>query len=234
MLFRSQLKPEQLYEKINYPFGFEIEDRFTSSVKRHFHTEMWEMLSIWSREQKAPPTATQIMHMAGEKAVLLGPRVGPFMKTLHEVDARHVDIEDRRGNLPEPSDEVMEALQESNGKIRPEFVGPLYRAQKLYLATRSVESALASIAPILEIYPMAKHKIKADHLVEYLLEEAKFPQDLINDEDEYNEIVSAIVQQQMQQQMVEMGVNVAKAVPSVSKTVEPGSPIAGLLEGTAA
>ena len=87
--------------------------------------------------------------------------------------------------------------------------------------------------PILEIDPMARHKIKADKLVEFLLEEAKFPQDLINDDDEYQDIINAIVQQQMQEKMVEMGTNVAKAVPSVSKDVEPNSPIAGLLEGAA-
>jgi len=231
-LGQAKLKPEVLDDKANYPFGIDIEDRFVESVKRHFHVKMWIMVSIWAEEKKAPPTATQIIQMAGEKAVLIGPRVGPFLTTLGEIDTRYMDIEDRRGRLPEPPDELLE-LTQGNVKVNPEFIGPLAQLQKMYLSIRKIESGLASLEPVLKIDPMVVHKIKAEELAEYILEEHNFPQHLIRNDDEYQEIVSAIAQQAAEDRMLQMGVEAAKAVPSVSKDVEPNSPIAGLLEGAA-
>jgi len=227
-----KMKPETLEEKINYPFGSDIEAQFVKSIERWFHVKMWMMLSIWSEEQKAPPTATQIIQMAGEKAVLLGPRVGPFLQTLDEIDSRFLDIEDRRGRLPEPPDEVLE-LTQGNVKVNPDFIGPLAQLQKMYLSIRKIESALFSLEPVVKIDPMVVHKIKAEDLAEYILEEHKFPQDLIRSDEEYQDIKSAIAQQAMLDKNVRMGTEMAKAIPSVSKDVEPNSPIAGLLEGAA-
>lgn len=230
---QANMKPEPLGEKIDYPFGFEIEDRFAKSVERWFWVRMWTMLSVWSEEQKAPPTATQIIQMAGEKAVLLGPRVGPFLQALGEWDTRIMDIEDRRGRLPESPDEVLE-LTRGNIKVDPDWIGPLAQVQKQYLSIRTVESAMVSLEQVARIDPMIVHKVKAEELAEYVLEEHNFPQKFIRDSEEYEDIKSAIAQQAMLEKNVEMGVEMAKAVPSITKDVEPKSPVAGLLEAAGA
>ena len=188
------------------------------------------MINRISEEGGAPPTATQILQMSGVKAIVLGPRVGQFLGTMDEVDSRFIDIERRRGTLPIAPDIVHEHFQGQDAKINPEFIGPLAQLQKRFLSTQRVETALISIDPILERYPMAVHKIKGEELVEYILEEHKFPQQLIRSDEEFDEYVSAIVQEQIRQQGIEQGVEVAKAIPSVSKDIEPNSPAAGLLE----
>lgn len=220
-------KPEILDEKIDAPFGFEIEAEFKKSIERWFHTRMWFMINRLTEELQAPPTATQILQMSGEKAIVLGPRVGLFLHTLEEIDARYIDIENRRGNTPTPPDII---LNESDGKINPDFIGPLAQLQKRFLGTQRIEQALAAIIPVMEIDPMVKHKVRAEALVELILEENKFPQELIRNDEEYQEIISAIAQQQAIADGVQLGTEVAKAVPSVSKAPEEGSPIAGLQE----
>ncbi len=227
----AAFKPEQLGEKIDYPFGFDTEAQFTKSTERWFYTRMWFMINRLTEELQAPPTATQIIQMSGEKAVVLGPRVGRFLQTLDEVDARHLDIEQRRGNLPMPPDII---LNESDGRINPEFIGPLAQMQKRFLNIQNIQTGLAQVADLIVLDPMIKHKIKLPELAEYILEETKFPQELITSQDEYEDILADIAQQQLIQQGVQMGTEVAKAVPSVSKTVEEGSPLAGLLEGQTA
>lgn len=223
-------KPEQLGERINYAPSVEVNAQYVKSCERWFFTRMWFMINRIAEDQGSPPTATQILQMGGEKAVIIGPRVGQFLGTMDEVDARFLDIEDRRGNLPIAPDIIQEHFQGQKARVNPEFIGPLAQLQKRFLSTQRVETALASIGPILEVYPMAKHKIKGEELVEFLLEEHKFPQDLIRSEEEFDEYVSAIVEEQIRQQGIEQGVEVAKAIPSVTKDIEPNSPVAGLLE----
>jgi len=222
--------PVPLEDKVDYPFGFEIEDRIAKNVGRWFHTSMWMLFSVWSEEHKAPPTATQIIQMGGEKAVLLGPRVGMFLNNLEEIDNRFVDIEQRAGRLPEPPPIVQEY---SNGRINPEFIGPLAQLQKQFHGLRRIQTSLEAAAPILELDPMVRHKIKAEVLMEHVLEENKFYQDAIRDDDEYRELIAAIAERQAAAEGIQMGGEIADAVPKLSKAVEPGSPAAALMEAAA-
>ena len=225
----AKMRPEPLMEGSRIAPCVEMEDRMAKAVERWFHVRMWMMLSIWSEERKAPPTATQIIEMAGERAILLAPRIGRFMSTMEQIDTRFVDIEQRAGRLPEPPDIVLEL---SDGRITPDFVGPLAQLQKQYHSIRRTQTALAAFAPLVEFDPMVRHKIKAEVVAEHLLEENKFFQDAIRSDDEYREIIAAIAQKEAMAQAVQMGTEVAKAIPSVSKDVEPNSPLA-LVAGSA-
>ena len=223
-------KPVPLQENTNITQSIELENRMAKCVERWFHVPMWHMLTRWAEEQKAPPTATQVIEMAGEKAVLLGVRMGRFFTTLEQADDRFIDIEQRAGRLPEPPDIVLEF---SNGRVTPEFIGPLAQIQKQYHSLRRVQTVLAAADPVFALDPMVRHKIKAEVVMEHLLEENKFYQDAIRSDDEYKELLAAIAQKQAIAEGVQMGTEVAKAVPSVSKDVEPNSPLA-LIAGSAA
>lgn len=223
-------KPEPLIEKSNYAPSADLEDRMAKAVERWFHVPMWHLLSKWTEQQKAPPTATQVIEMAGEKAVLLGVRMGRFFTALEQIDDRFIDLEQRAGRLPEPPDIILEL---SNGKISPEFIGPLAQIQKQYHSLRRTQTVLAAAEPLFALDPMVRHKIKAEVLMEHMLEENKFYQDAIRSDDEYRELLAAIAQKEAMAQAVQMGTEVAKSIPSVSKDVEPNSPLA-LLTGSAA
>ena len=222
--------PRPLMEKSNYAPSADLEDRMAKAVERWFHVPMWHMLTRWAEEQKAPPTATQVIEMAGEKAVLLGVRMGRFFTALEQIDDRFIDIEQRGGRLPEPPDIVLEL---SNGKITPEFIGPLAQIQKQYHSLRRTQTCLAAAQPVIDLDPLVRHKIKAEVVLEHLLEANKFYQDAIRDDDEYKEILAALAQKEAMAEGVQMGTEVAKAIPSVSKDIEPNSPMA-LIAGSAA
>lgn len=228
---QAALKPEPLMQKIDYPRGTDIEERLARGVERWFHVRMWMMLSIWAEEQKAPPTATQIIQMAGERAILLGPRVGRFMGVLEQIDDRFINIEQRRGALPEPPDVFLEY---SNGEILPEFIGPLAQLQKQFLSVRKIENALASCSYIFEnVDPLTKHKLVAERTVERILEENKLPQDEIRSDDEYQEIVSAVAQQQKFERNLQIAAQVADVVPKLTGEVADNSPAKALMEAAA-
>ena len=93
-------KPERLFDDIKLPYGFDMEDRLGRSVERHFHVRMWLMLNTLVENQQSPPTATQIIQMAGEKAILLGPRVGRFTSSLKDIPLPNQAIEAQNENRP--------------------------------------------------------------------------------------------------------------------------------------
>ena len=228
---QAKMRPEPILAAHgnSYPVGTDMEDRIKDSVERWFHVKFFLMLSQWSMQQKAPPTAYHIMQMMGERAVLLAPRIGNFTRRLEEIDTRMVDIEDRAQRLPQPPDIV---LEQSGGKLRPEFIGPLAQVQQQYHETRRMENTMMQINPFLSLDPLAAKKIRAEVAVEHILEKNRFLQDAIVSEDEYRQIISAVAQQQQLQEGVEVGKDIADAVPKVSKKIEEGSPLA-LMTGAA-
>lgn len=223
------MMPKPIITGEGYPIGKDMEDQLRQAVERWFHVKFFLMLSQWSMEQKSPPTAYHIMHMMGERAVLLAPRIGNFTRRLEEMDDRMIDIEDRAGRLPEPPPIVMDL---SNGKMKPEFIGPLAQVQQQYHETRRMEATMMQIQPFLTIDPLSARKIKAEVAVEHILEQNRFIQDAITSEEEYKEIVKAVAQQQMMREGAQLGTEVAKALPSAGKAIEKNSPIA-LLSGAA-
>lgn len=225
----AEFMPKPILTGENYPIGKDMEDLLRTSVERWFHVKFFLMLSQWSEQQKAPPTAYHIMQMAGERAVLLAPRIGNFTRKLEQIDNRHVDIEQRAGRLPEPPPIV---LEESEGKLTPEFIGPLAQVQQQYHSTRRMSNTMMQIEPFLNIDPMVAHKIKAEVAVERILEKNRFIQDAIRSDDEYKRILAAFAQAEQERQGIEVAERAAEAVPKLSKPVEEGSPLA-LLTGAA-
>jgi hypothetical protein len=225
-----KMKPEAILEGGDYPVGKDMEDQLRLGVEDWFHVKFFLMLSQWSMQQKAPPTAYHIMQMMGERAVLLAPRIGNFTRRLEEMDTRIVQIEKDAGRIPEPPPIVMEM---SNGKLEPEFIGPLAQVQQQYHETRRMESTMLQVQPFINLDPMSARKIKAEVAIEHILEKNRFIQDAITSQEEYDEYVRAAAQQQQMREAVQLGTEVAKAIPSVSKDIEKNSPIA-LLSGAGA
>ncbi len=215
--------PKPIITGENYSTGKDMDDRFITSVERWFHVPFFLMLSKYSFEQKAPPTAYHVMQMAGERAVLLAPRIGNFTRRLEQIDNRHVDIESRAGRLPEPPPIVME---ESEGKLNPEFIGPLTQVQQQYHSSRRMGNTMMQIEPFLNIDPMVRHKIRAEVAVERILEKNRFIQDAIVSDDEYKKILQAFAQAEQERQAREVASQAADAVPKLSKSAEEGSPLA--------
>jgi len=226
-----ELKPEPIINVHgnSYPIGKDMEGVIKEDVKRWFYVDFFLMLQRWSTEQKAPPTAYHIMKMLGEKAILLAPRIGNFTRRLEEIDTRMIGIEERAGRIPTPPPIVMEM---SNGKLKPEFIGPLAQVQNQYHETARMENTMIQVQPFLNLDPLSARMIKAEIAIERILESNRFYQDAITSQEEYNEIKAAIAQQQELQQGVQLGTEVAKALPGAGKAIEKNSPIV-LLTGAA-
>ena len=222
--------PVPLKQQFDYQIGVEVHDRTKMAIERHFHIDLFKMLTSLLDEKKAPPTATQIVGMMGEKAILLSAGVESYEGgLLEEQDTRFIEIEDRAGRLPEPPDVVLEY---SEGKINPEFVGPLAQAQRVHYTIRKIHNALGAVDPIFERFPDSINKVKPEVLVELILEETGLPQDAIRNDDEYQKMIEAIRQAQEMERMIESGKTLAEGVSKLQGPTDKTSPLAQV-EGAA-
>jgi hypothetical protein len=225
---QENLMPRSIIENMNWPIGKDQKFDTQENIKRWFHIDFFLLLSELERRHGSFPTATQVMGMLGEKAVLLGPTIENSENTwMRDIDRIFVHIEDSAGRLPVPPD-IVEYYSE--GELIPEFIGPLNNMQREFHTRRKVENTLTSVQPYFAYWPETKFKIKAEEAVEHILEENEFFQDAIRDKNEYDEIVKAMTQRQEMQEGVQMAGQMAKAVPAMQKQSDPNSPLAQLME----
>lgn len=196
--------PRPIVDNLRYPHAMEFVDRLDDKRKRHFHIDLFRMLDEYHREHKQPPTAFEIAQMLAEKNAQIGPAIESFDRgLLGPVDARIVEIEARSGRLFRETEPPEELLGMTLDDMMPVFTGPLAQAQKVAVTMRRVQDPLTMAAPIFDIWPDAKYKVKADVLTERILEDLDFYQDAIATEQEYNAIMDFLTRQRARQTALE-------------------------------
>ena len=219
----KELKP--INQKIDYPIGIDREERIQQRIKDHFHVDYFLMLMEAARN-KTELTATQVMEMAGEKAIVMGPQLGTINSFLQQVHRHIFWIEYNAGRLPVAPAIVQEY---SKGDINVNFIGPLPQAQKRLFKTQGITHGLAAIVPIVQAQQMVGQpntvldKINMDGAAEVLLESHGTPEKVMYSDEEVEQIRADRAEQLQAEQALEQVDQIADAVPKVSKKVEEGS-----------
>lgn len=236
------LKPEQILDQPGaYPVADEQSKQQRRNVERWFQTDFFQLISRLTAENTGSwPTATQILQLHGEKAVVLAPRVGRFMGVLRNIDTRFTDIAQRQNELPPPPDIVLEYMMqrriekgETELDIDVDFLSPLAVIQQRAETLGRSEEALAVIERYVTLDPMLLKKVRLDVAMEKDLESVRFSQDAIVSEEEYMEVLAAIAEAEQQEKQAALLAEAADAVPKLSGQVEENSPLAALAEEAA-
>lgn len=215
---------------VNVGAGVQMEAALDMALKEWFSVDFFTMLTDMVKGGGAPPTATQVIEMAGEKAILLISRVGRLnSETLDSIVQRRFIIEHRAGRLPDPP-----AMLEDLGWLMPQidYVGPLAQVQKQMQALRPVREGMAQLQMLAEFDPNVVHAVKMGELAEDVLKKVVgFPQKVVRTQREYEEIVAMIAQQQQQQQQLENAAMMADAAGKIQGKTEAGSPLESVSNG---
>lgn len=222
--------PRPVDERIQYQWAMDFIERRTQTVGRHFYADMARMIENYSREHKQPPTAYQLAQMVSETMVLVGPAITSYVnKYLSGIDDMFVEIEMRKGRLLDQTNPP-DKLYETNGEITPEFRGPLLGALKYATMVKRIQQPLTMAAPVLEVWPESRDKIRAADLLERILEEGDFPQDAIVGADEYEAIQDAKLQERNQQVMLDRMSQMSEIVPKLQGQTMSASPLQRIVE----
>ena len=221
-------RPIPVGDSSNYPWAMDFIEKREKTVGRHFFADMARMIENYSRDHKQPPTAYQLFQMKSETIVLIGPAITTYAgPALQNIDEQFVSLEnpliEPTGRLWEetnPPDEIFEG----DSEVLPVFIGPLVQDLKQSMQNKRILQPLMNAEGIFTLWPDSRHKVRAEVVVEHILEGGDFIQDAIVPAEEYAEIQAALDEERRQMAALEKMSIMADAVPKLQGASEEESP----------
>ena len=228
--------PPKFLDKVGgLTFERELIEMKEEALKRWFFIDKLSMFSELAIQKNQPPSATQIIQMAGEKATLLSPAIETHSRYLETADARMVDIEFRAGRGPFAPDvmaNITDIIQSNltrpvkSVNIVPVFIGQLAQAQKVAQALKPIQSTMGVTRELMDMNPQLRHKYRWYELAGKVEDAFDFPQDVIVPKDEYDEKVAAENEALAKQQQFENTMEAMKNSKNLGSPVDETSILA--------
>lgn len=205
----------------NLPFALEFQKDIRETINKHFHTEFFLLLSQLAQDKNVERTATEVMELMGEKAAILGTRIGMFQSEAQDpIIARVYDIESRAGRIPDPPAILLNTVHDG---VKIQYLGPLAQAQTRLTKLRTIQTGLSIVGQIGQMNNVALDVPDWDEAVKESLKAIDFPQTCIRTDDMITKIRASRLKQQQQAQQIEALPKVARAAQAASKSPEAGS-----------
>jgi hypothetical protein len=212
------------------PFTVEYQDRVKAVINQYFHTDVFMMMSQLQKQGNQSRMVTeQVMELQGEKAAILGTRVGNLQsEALNPLIERVYSIEAAAGRIPTPPDILLEAAHEP---VLVQYLGPLSQAQTRLTKVRSITSFLQLATQVAQFDPSVPHYVNSEGTLRILGDAVGLPVECLRTPKEIMQINQAIAKNAQQERMAETVPQLAKAAASLSKAPESGSILKELLGG---
>ena len=216
----------------NLPFSVEFQDRLKAVINQFFHTDVFNMMGQLAAAGKSERMVTeQIMELQGEKAAILGTRVGNLQSEAFDpLIERVFQIEAAAGRIPEPPDILQSSL---HSPVLVQYLGPLSQAQTRLTTVRSITSFLQLATQVAQFDPTVPHYVNSEKTLRILGDAVNVPVECLRTPEEIMAIQQALNAQAKQQQTAENVPKLAKAAASLSKAPESGSILKQLMTGDA-
>jgi len=221
--------PQELHTGVqNLPFNIEFQDRVRQIINAHFHTDVFMMMSQLANQGKSERMVVeQVMELQGEKAAILGTRVGNLQSEAFDpLIERVFSIEAAAGRIPEPPPIL---LSELHGPVEVQYLGPLAQAQTRLTKVRSITTGANLLTQIAQINPAALDVVDTDQMAREAMDSVGFPVSCYRDPKMVAIIREQRIKAQQDQQQAELALTTAKAAAAASKTVQPQSPLRAML-----
>jgi hypothetical protein len=211
-----------LIENINWPLAENEQELLHKSIDDKFYVRLF---NLFAGREGPQITMYEAQRMIGEQASLLATVLDDFEPDVLDNMVDVVwDNETEAGRMPEAPDILFG--DSGIADVKTKYTGRLAQLQRSITSQDSFVNALGILKEIAGIFgPQALMKVKVESFMEDLLIPIGVPQkDLLTD-DEFAKVQSMAMAQQRQQEQAQMMLEGAKAVPSLQKTTEKGSPL---------
>jgi hypothetical protein len=222
----NTMAPRPLVTGIQLPYTVDAQERTKQIIRDHYAVDFFLALTM-AAQQKIELTATQVMEMAGEKAAVLGTRVGMLQsEALDPIHDRVFEIEYRSGRMPTPPPVLQEAY---GGMVEIEYMGPLAQAQLRLSKERSIQAGITLVSQIAQVNPTCLDMIDWDGAIEDALDSTGFPSNRIRTPEQVTAIRQQRLQAQERDKKIETMTPMAKLLRAAGPKPEPGSPAQKLM-----
>jgi hypothetical protein len=224
--------PQPLYTGVqNLPFTVEFQDRYRQIVHQFFHTDVFMLMSQLAQAGHSERMVIeQVMELQGEKAAILGTRVGNLQSEgFGPIISRFYDIEARAGRIPDPPDVLVNTI---HGPVEIEYLGMLAQAQTRLTTVRFYQTgfALTDMA-VKTLGPQCTDVIDDIQTMRDMLSAAGYPAKSLRTDKAVLQIRQIRNKKQEQLEQIEATPKLAKAAAAMGKAGEEGSPLQLMMGG---
>src|ERR1017187_6743287 len=226
-----QRAPMPLYTGVQQlPFNIEFQDRVRQIINEHFHTDVFMMMSQLSQQgNQSRMVMEQVQELQGEKAAILGTRVGNLQSEAFDpLISRVYSIEAMAGRIPTPPDILLESV---HGPVEIQYLGPLAQAQTRLTKVRAITTFLQLVGQVAQIDPSVLHVVNNYNTVKELADAVNVPVACLNDPKTYAMMLQSLQKIAQQDRTADNLPKVARAAASLAKAPEAGSMIEQLVNG---
>lgn len=223
--------PMPLYTGVQQlPFNIEFQDRVRQIINQFFHTDVFMMMSQLAAAGRSERMVTeQIAELQGEKAAILGTRVGNLQSEAFDpLIYRVYSIEAAAGRIPTPPDILLESV---HGPVEVQYLGPLAQAQTRLSKVRAIQSGIALATQSSQLNPVSMDVIDFDEAVKEILDATGFPASCLRDPKMVAAIRDNRNKMAEREQVADQAPKLARAAASLAKAPEAGSIMQQLVGG---
>lgn len=223
--------PMPLYTGVNnLPFNVEYQDRVRQIINQFFHTDVFMMMSQLAAAGKSERMVQeQIAELQGEKAAILGTRVGNLQSEAFDpLIYRVYSIEAAAGRIPTPPDILTESV---HGPVEVEYLGPLAQAQTRLTKVRAINTGLQLLQGMAQFNPTVIDAVDIDAAAREAMDAVGFPAELYRQPQQIAAIRQQRNQMEQQERTAENAPKLARAAASLAKAPEAGSILQQLTQG---
>lgn len=172
-------------------------------IQRGFYEDLFLLITQSEDQQK---TAREIEERHEEKLLVLGPVLEQMNdELLNPIIDRVYAMMERQGLLPDPPPEL------DGVELKVEYTSIMHQALRL-VGVGSLDRFSASVMPILEVDPSARHKIDTNELIDEYSRALSIPPKVVRSNEAAKELQDAEAQQQAGVMQAEAMKNQASAV----------------------
>ncbi len=198
----------------SYPIGIDRENHLRQAIKEFFFVDFF--LALNQSAEYAKRTATEVMEMQAEKAVLLGSittRIeSEFFDPLFD---RYFEMAAKNGWLPAPPPELWDIIGQAELKI--DYIGPMSQVQQRFYAKQSVDIPLQQIIAYGQVWPEIMMSIDGQKLGKYLVNSSPLPQDLIASDKQIRQSMAQLQAMRQGQAQADTAQKNARAIKDLSQ-----------------
>ena len=223
--------PAPIYTGVqNLPFTLEMEDRVGKIINEYFHTDVFMMMSQLAQGgDTSRMVVEQVQEIQGEKAAILGTRVGRLQSEAFDpIINRVYEIEAAAGRIPTPPDILLSSV---HGPVSIQYLGPLAQAQTRLTKVRAITTFLQLAGQVAQFDPTVPHYVNAENTLRILGDAVSVPVECLRTPEEITAIQQQISAQARQQQTAENIPKLAGAAAKLAKAPESGSILKELMGG---
>lgn len=198
-------------------------------IQRAYREDLFLMMATSDQRMGADrPTAREVAERHEEKLIALGPTLEQTNDDLlNKLIDRAFAIMDRAGMLPEPPAEL------SGVTLKVEYESILASAQKL-IGAASLDRFVASTLPLSEVWPIVKHKVRGEQIVDNYADALTIDPRLIVPDEEAQQLLAKEQQQQAALAEAEQAQKYAAAMATAGKApIAPDSALDRVVSGLA-